>query len=267
MFNDRLRITGMFILSVILVLTGSFVRARIGDDVDTADWLIFTQVGFCVLGGFVGLLLMKRCGAGGFGTRAFIAYMLGVIVSGAFSAYVRFVFGYWLLLAGTGLLLAGLVSSSPSPESLGRLEKLILLTLAAMLLKDTIIDVFLRDVFLQEVVLREDYAGEELHRLGTGMTSANSMAMSAALAFWMSFGRRSKGFAHASWHWLWRGLFIAVILLARSRVALIGILAGSILSPWFAWRPSPAMNSHTLRLAIPCFIGSIAIATALAWVM
>src|SRR2546425_10515409 len=136
MFNDRLRITGMFILSVILVLTGSFVRARFGDDVDTADWLIFIQVGICVLGGFVGLLLMKRCGAGGFGTRAFIAYMLAVIVSGAFSAYVRFVFGYWLLLAGTGLLLAGLVSCSPSPESLGRLEKLILLTLAALLLTD-----------------------------------------------------------------------------------------------------------------------------------
>ena len=199
--------------------------------------------------------------------RAFIVYMLAVIVSGAFSAYPRFVFGYLVLLAGTGLLLAGLVSSSLSRESLGGIEKLILVTLAVMLLKDTIIDVFFRNVFLQDVVLREDYVGEELHRLGTGTTSANSMAMSAALAFWMSFGRRSKGFAHVSWRCFWRGLCIAVILLARSRIALIGILIGSILRPWFAFRLSPAMNSHALRLAIPCFIGSIVIATALAWLM
>src|SRR5439155_19449923 len=93
------------------------------------------------------------------------------------------------------------------------------------------------------------------------------MAMSAALAFWMSFGRRSKGFAHVSWRCFWRGLFIAVILLARSRIGLIGVLAGGILWPWFACRLSRAMNSHALRLAIPCSIGSMAISTAMAWGM
>ena len=73
MFKDRLRITGMFILSVILVLTGSFVRSRLGDDdVDTADWLILTEVGTCILAGSVGFLLLKRYGVGGFGARAFI---------------------------------------------------------------------------------------------------------------------------------------------------------------------------------------------------
>src|SRR5438552_4123696 len=165
MKNPRLRYLGMAILVVILVITGSYVRIRPVDDQNTADWLVVLQLAICGAGAAIGIFLLCKNPGGGFGTRMLIAYLLAVLVSAIFSPYIDLVFGYWALLAGAGLLCLGLVSSSTEERGLHQVENVVVATVSLMLVKDLFIDAF----------LAQAPDGEEVHRLGMGVTSSNVM--------------------------------------------------------------------------------------------
>lgn len=266
----RLRGIGIILLAVILVITGSYIRTRPAGEHETADWLVMTQLVLCLAAGFVGVLLIRKHSMGGSGARRLIAYLLAAIVSSLFSSYPNLVVGYWILLAGTSVLCIGLISSSPTAIALRRLEAVILATLSLMIVKDTVINLF----FL------EASDTEELYRLGEGATNANSLGLTAALAFCMSLGvpvaavsdRRQSVGAHRaplqriSWFAL-RGLFVAVILLTRSRVSLIGLLIAFLVQLWFRKRQSAEIRSHVLLAAIPCCIGSLIMVATMSWTM
>src|SRR2546426_751513 len=128
--SNRLSQAGLVLLVVILVITGSYIRNRPVEESDTLDWLIVMQLAMCIAAGAVGLLLIREHSLGGPGGCRLIAYLLAVLASAVFSSYTQLVLGYWILLAGTGLLCIGLVSSSPTTASLRRLEFAILVTLS-----------------------------------------------------------------------------------------------------------------------------------------
>ncbi|HYR88199.1 MAG TPA: O-antigen ligase family protein [Terriglobia bacterium] len=246
----------MILLAAILLITGSYVRTRTLEESDTADWLVLVQLGMCVAGAFVGCSLIRKHSLGGPGGRRLIAFCLAVITSGLFSSYFKLVAGYWVLLVGTGLLCIGLVSSSGTEPSLRRVEALILVTLSLMIVKDTILSLF----------ILEPIEAQDVFRLGEGVTNANLLGLTAALAFCMSLGMPAKSnAARISWFAL-RGLFAAVILLSRSRIALIAVVVGFVIRLWFSKRNSLRTRSYALG-AIPCCIGSLVVLASLTWTM
>src|SRR5689334_5844227 len=141
--RDPLRRTAMIVLSLILIVTGSYIRTRSLDEGTSMDWLVLVQLGFTMFGGCLGLLLMRRSPRSGFAAHIVAVYLLAVLVTSLFSLYFATVFGYWILLTGTVTLCIGLVASAPTEESLRSVEKLILATVCFMLLKDTLVDAFI----------------------------------------------------------------------------------------------------------------------------
>jgi O-antigen ligase len=250
----RLRHTGMVILVLILVVTGSYIRTRPLEESDTLDWLVLVQLGTCMAGGFVGALLISRHSSFGSGARRLIFYLLAAIASSAFSSYLYQVVGYWFLLAGTSLLCIGLVSSSPTETSLRNLEKLILVTLSLILVKDTILDAF----FLEP-------GDQDAFRLGERAANANSFGLMAAVAFCMSLGASAENTSRRFVLYAFRGLFGLVILLTRSRVALIALIFGCLIRLWFSRRQSPELRSYVLLAAMPCCIASLLVLGAMSW--
>jgi hypothetical protein len=256
MTSAWLRRAGMLVLISTLVLTGSYVRTRPADESNTADWLVMVQIGVCIAGGCLGVLLIRTHFLSGFGAKALLAYLVAIVVSGSFSDYRELVFGYWVLLAGAGLLCIGLISSSGTADSLRGLESVIFATLSAMLLKDTILNLFFLEV--------PDI--DSLYRLGWSVTSPNSMGLTAAIAFGMSF-IPSEGIAGKIWKNSWRVLFFVIILLTRSRIALFALLVGIVVRWWFASRQSREIRSYALLIAIPCAIAGIGLLAVLSWLM
>jgi O-antigen ligase len=65
----------------------------------------------------------------------------------------------------------------------------------------------------------------------------------------------------------WRILFIAVMLLTRTRVALIGLVLGACARLWYGRRRADPTRARVLTAAIPCWIGSLALLIVIAWTM
>lgn len=260
--SDRLRKTGMLVLALILVTTGSFIRERARDEQSGLDWLVILQIGLCLAEGAVGVLLMRRHSLGGFGARILTAYLLAVLISCFFSSYLAQVTGYWMLLAGTSLLCMGLVSSSLTEDSLRRVENLILVTLSFMLLKDALIDTF----YFRPQVDRMEEMGIEMYRFGMGSTTANSMGLLAAVAFWMSFKTASER-GGGIWRFFWRGVFATVVLLTRTRIALAALLGTVVVRWWFVHRQPRVFRRHAILVAVPCLAGSVVLLVAIAWLL
>src|ERR1051326_456510 len=116
----------------------------------------------------------------------------------------------------------GLISSCPDEASLHRIELAIFAALSLMILKDALLSWF--------VLPPADY--EELFRLGENTTSSNALAMMTALAFFMSFGAPAVP-RNMKVRYAWRILFIAMMMLTRTRVALIGLLLGACARLWY----------------------------------
>jgi O-antigen ligase len=250
--TDRLRRAGMLVLALILVTTGSYIRERVAEERSELDWLVIVQVGLALAGAYLGTQLIRRHPLSGFGTTVLAVYLLAVAASAPFSSYAALVAGYWLLLAGTSVLCMGLVSSSVTEESLRDVENLILATLSFMLLKDALIDAF----YFQPQVERLEEQGIEMYRFGMGSTSSNSMGLLAAAAFWMSFKTPSEKGARNVLRFLWRGLFVAVVLLTRTRIALAALLWSGVLRWWFVHRRQRSSRPHSILIAMPCIIVS-----------
>jgi O-antigen ligase len=254
---DRLRTIGATILVLILVLTGSYVRVRSVDESETVDWLIIAQLGLCLLGGAVGVLLMRKYAGAGTGAKLLIGYLTAVLLSVVVSPYIQLAAGYWMLLAGASLLCIGLVMSSPDEESLRRLEFMILGTLAFMLVKDSILDWF----------ILEAPDTEDGYRLGESVTSANQVGMMAAIAFCMSFITPLEEKGGRFRRIVVKSLLLAIIVLTRSRVALFGAVLGMAARLWFRQRPSAESRSYLLLAGIPCWVGSLVLLAAITWTM
>jgi len=259
--RDWPRRAGMLVLVLILVTTGSYIREKAADEYSEVDWLVIAQVGLSLAGGYLGTTLIRRSSMGGFGARVLAVYLLAVVASAPFSSYAMLVAGYWILLAGTSLLCLGLVSSSVTEDSLRDIETLILATLSFMLLKDTLIDAF----YFQPQVERLEEQGIEMYRFGMGSSSSNSMGLLAAVAFWMSFKAPSERGAGSVLRLLWRGLFVAVVLLTRTRIALAALLWSSVLRWWFVHRQQRSSRPHTVLVAMPCIIVSFVLFLTIGW--
>jgi O-antigen ligase len=253
----RLHATSIAILVLILVVTGSYIRERTVDESDSADWLVVLQLGLCLSGGAIGLILIAKSSGSGPGARRLVLYLIAIIFSIVFSPYSKLAAGYWALLAGTSLLCIGTISTSPDEQSLRRLESFIVYTLALMLLKDSILDWF----FL------EPSDDGTVYRLGEGTTSANGMGLTAAVAFCMSFMTAPNARSSALWRYGYQALFLAIVLLSRSRVGLLGVVLGMCVRWWLHQRTSPQPRSHLLLASIPCWAGSLVLVAIIMWTM
>jgi O-antigen ligase len=247
---------GVAILILILVTTGSFIRVRSLEESDSADWLVFLQFALCLTGGLVGTLLLKRQRAGGTASKLLMAYIAALILSALFSVYSTVAAGYWVLLAGTSVLYMGLLSNCPDEASLHRIEFAIFAALTLMIAKDALLSWF--------VLAPVDY--EELFRLGENTTSSNALALMTALAFFMSFGLPATP-RNMKVRYAWRILFIVVMMLTRTRVALIGLVLGGCARLWYGRRSTDSTRARILAAAIPCWIGSLALVIVIAWTM
>src|SRR5262245_41413511 len=93
-----LHATSIAILVLILVVTGSYIRERTPDESDTADWLVVLQLGLCLAGGAIGLILIAKSSGSGTGARRLIFYVVAIVFSIVFSPYLKLSAGYWILL-------------------------------------------------------------------------------------------------------------------------------------------------------------------------
>jgi O-antigen ligase len=261
MFNSaavrRLHATGIAILVLILFVTGSFIRERNVDESDTADWLVILQLGLCLSGGAIGLILIANSSGSGPGARRLIVYLIAIIFSIVFSPYFQLAAGYWALLAGTSLLCMGMICTSPDEQSLRRIECFVVYTFALMLLKDAILDWF----------YIEPIDDGTVYRLGEGTTSANGMGLSAAVAFCMSYVTARNGRSSGLWRYGCQVLFFAVVLLSRSRIGLLGVVVGMCVRWWLHQRTSPQPRSHLLLASIPCWVGTMVLVAMILWTM
>ena len=256
--GNKMRRLGLVLLVLILVTTGSFVRTRPVDETDTADWLVVVQLGLCVAAGLVGVVLIRKNSGGAVASRLLIAYVVAVIATSVFSSYFNLVVGYWVLLAGTSMLCIGLISTTPDESSLERIEFVIFATMAVMVLKDAILSVFV----VEPVELEDD-----VYRIGENTTSANALGVLAAMAFCMSFRSPASSKGARYMRYAWRALFLVVILMSRSRVALVGCFAGMLVRLWLSSRRSANPRTKLLIAAIPCWIGTVLLIGAIAWVL
>src|SRR5262249_27373796 len=163
-----------------------------------------------------------------------------------------------VLLAGTSMLCIGLISNTPDESSLERIEFVIFATMAVMVLKDAIFSVF----FVEPVEFED-----EVYRIGENTTSANALGVLAAMAFCMSFRSPTPSRGARYVRYAWRALFLAVMVLSRSRVALVGCLGGILVRLWLSSRRSTNPRTKLLIAAIPCWIGTVLLIGAIAWVL
>jgi O-antigen ligase len=256
--NDRTSIVSAAVWVGILVLTGTYFRVRSADAVPETDWLVTAQLLICCLGGVLGISLIKKQSSLGIGTKVLIGYVISAGLSAIFSPYPKIVVGYWILLAGASLLTIGLTESARTQKALNRIENIWLLIITLLLAKDTVIAIFFQD-------FSEIQEGSEPYRLGMGLTHANEMSLLATLAFWVSF--KEEGGKRPLVLWITRAFFILVILLTRTRIAIIGFMTVVVVYHWFRY----GFKRLHLRIIIFCLflsgicIGILALSFELNW--
>jgi O-antigen ligase len=249
---NALRRAGQLVLVLILVTTGSYIRSRSTDDA-LVDWLIIVQIGLAACGGWLGYALVRRCSLGGTCARIVSVYVLAVVVSAFFSSHMVLTLGYWILLAGSSLLCIGLVSSSSREESLRDVERVLLVALSFMLLKDTLIDAI---YFLPQVDRMEEM-GVEMYRFGMGSTSSNSMGLLAAATLLMYLPIGTKRPLPRALALLWTGFLCGVVLLTRARIAVAVLLAGLSIRWWLVRWVARSVRAPATMVALPCFAASV----------
>jgi O-antigen ligase len=238
----------------ILVLTGTYFRTREQDTIPSTDWLTILQL---LAGGFgilIGASLIKRyrCGYGG---KAILAFLIAVASSALFSPNWELVLGYWIVLAGAHMLTVGLVAQSSQQQTLDRIEQACFVTVVIILLKDTVIALAFTGM---DAV---DDSG--IFRLGMGLTHANTMSVMASIAFWLSFREDDSSSRCFLW-WPVRCLLLAIVLLTRTRVAIVGLLMAGVVRSIIRYRCADRRSEYPLLIAIPCWLLSCVLLSALA---
>jgi O-antigen ligase len=188
------------------------------------DWLVLAQLLTCATGFMVGIVLLPKNVAWGFGAKILLLYVLATGISAANSPYPLTVFGYFILLSGTSVLVFALVYHAQNINQLEKIEKIWFFTVSILIVKDALTSLFIPSL----------RPSDEVVRLGLGVTHANQLSFFAGLLFWMSF-RYSKG-RYRVILWLWRIFLLYVIIAAKSRVSIIGFIAAGLCYYFFSTR-------------------------------
>jgi hypothetical protein len=192
--------------------------------VPTLDWLVLARLLACAIGFTAGAILIAKNMPLGFGAKMLLLYAAATGISAATSAHPTTVIGYFILLAGASVLMTGLTYNARRLADLEILEKVWFLTVAVLIIKDTV----------TSLILPEMAPPGEVVRIGMGVTHANELSSLATLVFWLSFTQ--KRMKHPILLWLLRALSIYVIIGARSRVSVAAFLLGGLVYLLFASR-------------------------------
>ena len=152
--NGKMVKLGLLIFSLILILHGTYFRTRSSAEVPTVDWLIIARLGACLTGLIVGTMLLPGRFRLGFGATALLLYVLATGVSALFSQQPIIVMGYFILLLGAAVLLIALVYRADDVLDLEKIEKVWLLTILILVLKDAVIGLFFTETLPHEDVSR-----------------------------------------------------------------------------------------------------------------
>jgi peptidoglycan/LPS O-acetylase OafA/YrhL len=109
--RDRLFKIAIIVWIAILFLVGTNLRVRSGTQAPEIDWLVLVQISVCLIGGFIGVLLIRQNENIGWGAKTLLIYLLVAGISAFFSPDMKTVFGYWFLLSGASLLTLGIVQT------------------------------------------------------------------------------------------------------------------------------------------------------------
>lgn len=238
---------GVSIWTLAIILFGTSFRTRSLEQqyqAPTVDWLIISQVLICLLGGFVGILFLRKSSRWGLGSKSILIYILvtGLSIFGASEKTT--VFGYWILLTGICLLTLGIVKKAQSFESLLKIEKAWLIIITLLIFKDSILSFLYFEV---------SSSGDPF-RIGSNVTHPVTLSIMTLIAFFISFRKNLK---YPNIWWLIRIFFIAIIVLTRTRVSLIGLFIGGIVGVWYLAGIEPKKGTY-LRIFLPCsFLAAI----------
>ena len=212
----------------ILVLHGTFLRARPGLVTPAVDWLVVGRLLACAVGFAVGIILIPKNRPLGFGAKMLLLYACATAISAATSPYAAVVFGYFILLLGGSVLMIALTYRARGVVDLQTIEKVWFLTIVVLIIKDT----------ATSLLFPEMAPPGEVVRLGMGVTHANQLSLLSVLVFWLSFRqRRTKHpILLPIMLWLLRAFLIYVIVGARSRVSVTAFLLGGLVYLLFASR-------------------------------
>lgn len=201
----------------ILVLHGTYIRARAAEDVPTTDWLVFARLLACAAGFTLGLVMISKVLPLGFGAKILLFFGLATMVSAIGCPYRTTVLGYSGLLVGASVLMIGLTYSARNVTDLRKIENIWFLTVAALVVKDAIVG----------LATPQMLPGEEVARLGMSVTHPTELSLLAVLVFWLSFTRHPESYSIA--RWLLRIFLIFVIIAARTRISIMTfVLAGFV---------------------------------------
>lgn len=218
-YNDnhsKLYKFAVIIFISILVFHGTFFRTRPSVVVPTMDWLVFARLLTCSIGFIVGVILIPKNVSWGFGAKILLLYVLATGISVINSPYPTIVSGYVILLLGAGVLMIALVYHAQNAVQLEKIEKIWLITVSVLILKDAI----------TSLLFPEMQTVGEVRRFGMGVTHANALSIFAGLAFWISF--KKERVKNSLFIWLFRSLLIFIIIGAISRVSIAAFLTGGL---------------------------------------
>jgi O-antigen ligase len=247
---SALSLIPVLVWAAILILNGTYLRQRDAIAAVSMDWLVATRLLAAGLGVLMGAyLLAKKPHRLGTGSKLIIGYVLLAFASALFSDYFRVSAAYWFSFAGASLLTVGIASNLRSMREISRIETWYLVIVGACILKDAVIS-------YTSPELHASHSGGSATRLGTGVVSPTTLACTSAIIFWMLFkidGGRANLLV-----WALRFVYLAIMAMTRSRMAMIGCLAGA-----FAWAYMLSGASHPKGTAVRAAIGSLIPASAL----
>lgn len=231
---------GLLLWIAILIVTGTHIRTRPGEEMVVADWLVIVEVILCTLGGLIGLLLFKKTCRWGVAAWSLTTFVLAAALSSWFSPYPIKVLGYLLLLFGVSCLTLSLVQRSPDRKRIVLLERTWLWTVSFLVLKDT----------LFALLTPQFHSQTGITRLGMGVTHANTLSFLASLVFWLSFGQYQSRLS-SIW-WLPRLIFLIVVGLSRSRMSMLVLVVGGLIWIWMKISARTPRERLILRTIVLC---------------
>ena len=237
--QSNLHNLAIFVFIAILVLNGTYFRARSSADVPTLDWLILARLLVCLIGFVIGIILIPKKGSLRFGAKALLFYIFATGLSAIGSPMPKIVLGYFVLLLGSGTLMIALVYNSRSVFQLEHLEKIWFLTVAILVIKDSLISLFT--------------GGQgEIGRIGMGVTHANQISFLSGLVFWVSFKFQRSNLSVIMW--FIRVFLVFILLTAISRISILAFVMAGF--SYFIFRFMGHYRAQMIMLAGIGFLGT-----------
>jgi O-antigen ligase len=190
------------------------------------DWLIIVRLLISFLGFILGITLINRNSNRIKIPSIIIMYIVVAGLSVFVSQGHKIVLGYWIPLLGSMILTVGLVQSDTDMKIINKMEKLWLIIVAIIILKDTITSYIMikSDTEIDLSINQE--------RLGVTISSPAILGLYAAIAFWISFGEQFK--KNRVFMWISRLFFIYVMISTRTRIVLISFIIAGLLRLGFS---------------------------------